>query len=243
MPRKWFQYWFNSPYYHILYSQRNDEEAEFLIDNLSTYLKPAPDSRILDIACGRGRHAIYLNKKGYDVTGIDLSEQSIKYAKQFEQKHLHFFVHDMRKLSFINYFDISLNLFTSFGYFETEKEHVNAFKAFRKGLKEDGTLVIDYFNTVKIVRNLTQSEVKTIDGIEFHLNKFVSDGKIIKHINFEHRNKDFAFEERVQAFELPDFERMLTKSGLRIDKTFGNYSLQDYDENKSDRLILVCKKA
>ncbi|WP_316794001.1 class I SAM-dependent methyltransferase [Pedobacter frigoris] len=243
MQRKWFQYWFNSPFYHILYSQRNDAEAEFLIDNLSAYLKPAAASRILDIACGRGRHAIYLNKKGYDVTGIDLSEQSIKYAQQFEQKNLHFFVHDMRKLSFINYFDIALNLFTSFGYFETEKDHVNALKAFRKGLKENGTLVIDYFNTEKIVKNLTHQETKTLEGIEFHLHKFVSEGKIIKHINFEHRGKTYAFEERVQAFKLSDFERMFEKSGLAITATFGSYALDPYDEIKSDRLILVCKKA
>ncbi|HWW42844.1 MAG TPA: class I SAM-dependent methyltransferase, partial [Pedobacter sp.] len=243
MQRKWFQYWFNSPYYHILYSQRNDEEAEFLIDNLSAYLKPSADSRILDIACGRGRHAIYLNKKGYDVTGIDLSEQSIRYAQQFEQKNLHFFVHDMRRLSFINYFDIALNLFTSFGYFETEKDHVNALKSFRKGLKADGTLVIDYFNTIKIVKNLTRQETKTLEGIEFHLHKFVSEGKIIKHINFEHRGKAFAFEERVQAFTLEDFERMFLKSGLQIIAKFGDYSLGEYHETQSDRLILVCKKA
>lgn len=242
MQRKWFQYWFNSPYYHILYSQRNDAEAEFLIDNLSAYLKPAADSRILDIACGRGRHSIYLNKKGYDVTGIDLSEQSIKYAQQFEQKHLHFFVHDMRKLAFINYFDIAMNLFTSFGYFETEKEHVSALKSFRKGIKHDGTLVIDYFNTHKIIKNLTQQETKTVEGIEFHLHKFVADGKIIKHINFEHRNKAFAFEERVQAFQLEDFKRMLEKSGLQISETFGSYALEPFDEIKSDRLILICKK-
>eukprot|EP01137_Pigoraptor_chileana_P022543 Opistho-2@87574 len=202
MQRKWFQYWFNSPYYHILYSQRNDEEAEFLIDNLSAYLTPKKDSKILDIACGRGRHAIYLNKKGYDVTGIDLSEQSIKYAQQFENKNLHFFVHDMRKLSFINYFDFALNLFTSFGYFETEKDHVNALKAFRKGLKADGTLVIDYFNTQKIIKNLTQQETKTIDGIEFHLRKFVSEGKIIKHINFEHKLKAYALKSVYKHFSL-----------------------------------------
>jgi len=242
MQRKWFQYWFNSPYYHILYSQRNDEEAEMLIDNLSAHLKPKADSRILDIACGRGRHSIYLNKKGYDVTGIDLSEQNIKYAQQFEQKNLHFYVHDMRKLSYINYYDFAFNLFTSFGYFDNEKDHVNALKAFRKGLKEDGTLVIDYFNTQKIIKNLTNQETKTIDGIEFHLHKFVSEGKIIKHINFEHRLKAYAFEERVQAFFLADFERMLTKSGLIISETFGNYNLDAFDEIKSDRLILVCKK-
>lgn len=243
MQRKWFHYWFNSPYYHILYSQRNDEEAEFLIDNLFAYLKPKSDARILDIACGRGRHAIYLNKKGYDVTGIDLSQQNIKYAQQFEQKGLHFFVHDMRKLNFINYFDISVNLFTSFGYFDTEKDHVNALRSFRKGLKAEGTFIIDYFNTKKIIKGLKTQEVKTVEGIEFHLNKFVSEGKIIKHINFEHRNKVYAFEERVQAFTLEDFDRMLEKSGLKIEDKFGSYALDTYDAESSDRLILICKKA
>ena len=242
MQRKWFQYWFNSPYYHILYSQRNDEEAEFLIDNLTSYLRPAAESRILDIACGRGRHAIYLQKKGFDVTGIDLSEQSIKYAKQFEQKHLHFYVHDMRKLGYINYYDIALNMFTSFGYFDTEKEHVNALKSFRKSIKDDGTLVIDYFNTQKIIKNLTQRETKTVEGIEFDIHKYVSDGKIIKNIDFEHKSKHFAFEERVQAFSKSDFERMLEKSGLEVKAVFGNYALEEFDETKSDRLILVCKK-
>jgi len=243
MQRKWFQYWFNSPFYHVLYSQRDDAEAEFLIDNLSAYLRPEAGSRILDIACGRGRHAVYLHKKGYDVTGIDLSEQNIRYAQQFEQKNLHFFVHDMRRLAFINYFDIALNLFTSFGYFESEKDHVNALKAFRKGLKTEGTLVIDYFNTQKIVSNLTHQEIKTLEGIEFHLHKFVSGGKIIKHINFEHRGKPYAFEERVQAFTLGDFERMFEKSGLKIAATFGSYALEAYNETHSDRLILICKKA
>ena len=84
MPKKWFQNWFNSPYYHILYHQRNDEEAEFFIDNLCAYLKPGADSNLLDIACGRGRHSVYLNKKGYDVTGIDLSVSNVKFAQQFE---------------------------------------------------------------------------------------------------------------------------------------------------------------
>lgn len=243
MQRKWFQFWFNSPYYHILYHQRNDEEAEFLIDNLTAYLKPKASDKILDIACGRGRHAVYLNKKGYDVTGTDLSEQSIKYAQQFEQKNLHFLVHDMRNLFYIKYFDVALNLFTSFGYFETEKDHVNALKSFNKCLKENGTFVLDYFNTQKIIKNLTHQEIKTIDGIEFHINKFVADGKIIKHINFEHRNKTYAFEERVKAFLLTDFEHMLTKAGFKLIEIFGDYALNPFDENKSDRLILVCKKA
>jgi SAM-dependent methyltransferase len=216
MSRKWFQNWFNSPYYHILYNHRNDEEAEYFIDNLCAYLQPAPDARLLDIACGRGRHSVYLNKKGYDVTGIDLSFSNIRFASQFENENLHFFMHDMRYLFYINYFDIAFNLFTSFGYFDTEKEHINSLKTFNKALKKDGTLVLDYFNTEKILRNLTHQEVKHIDGIDFMISKKVNDGKIIKSISFEHKNKDFAFKEEVKAFTLADFERLLSKSGFKL---------------------------
>ena len=62
--KKWFENWFDSPYYHILYQNRNDDEAKFFIDNLCAYLKPSLNDTLLDVACGRGRHAIYLNKKG-----------------------------------------------------------------------------------------------------------------------------------------------------------------------------------
>jgi SAM-dependent methyltransferase len=243
MPKKWFQNWFNSPYYHILYHQRNDEEAEFFIDNLCAFLKPDLNSRLLDIACGRGRHSVYLNKKGYDVTGIDLSFASINYAKQFENEKLHFYVHDMRYLFYINYFDIAFNLFTSFGYFETEKDHVNSLKTFRKSLKKDGLLVLDYFNSQKIIKNLNQHEVKQVEGIDFHINKKVVDSKIVKSIVFEHKNKEYAFKEEVKAFTFNDFERMFVSSGFKILHYFGSHSLERFDELKSDRLIFICKKA
>ncbi|MRX46078.1 SAM-dependent methyltransferase [Pedobacter puniceum] len=242
MPKKWFQNWFNSPFYHILYKQRDEEEAELFIDNLCTLLKPAKDSRMLDIACGRGRHAIYLNKKGFDVTGIDLSIANIKYAHSFENSRLHFLVHDMRHLFYINYFDFAFNLFTSFGYFETEKEHINALKSFRKSLKADGKLVFDYMNSQKIINKLVLREIKEVDGIEFHISRTVKDGKIIKTIDFEHHAKPYSFKEEVRDFKLSDFERMFKLAGLEISHTFGDYQLNKFDINQSDRLIFVCKK-
>jgi SAM-dependent methyltransferase len=243
MPKKWFQNWFNSPYYHILYHNRDNDEAEFFIDNLCAHLKPAANSRLLDIACGRGRHSVYLNKKGYDVTGIDLSFSNIKFAQQFENEKLHFYVHDLRYLFYINYFDIAFNLFTSFGYFETEKDHVNALKTFRKTLKKDGFLVLDFFNSEKILRNLTHQEVKHADGIDFYINKKIADGKIVKSISFEHKNKRFSFREEVNAFTITDFQRMFEKSGFKITDHYGDYSLNPFDEAKSDRLIFICTKA
>lgn len=243
MPKKWFQNWFNSPYYHILYKKRDEEEAEFFIDNLCSFLKPGRNSRMLDIACGRGRHAIYLNKKGYDVTGIDLSIASIKHAHQFENTKLHFYVHDMRHLFYINYFDFAFNLFTSFGYFETDKEHINALKSFQKALKKDGLLVIDYMNSQKIINQLVLREIKEVDGIEFHISRVVKDGKIIKMIDFNHRNKAFCFKEEVRDFKLKDFEKLFTSAGLEICNIFGDYHLNSFDINHSDRLIFVCKKS
>ena len=242
MPVKWYQNWFNSPYYHILYRQRDNEEAEFFIDNLCDRLKPQENASMLDIACGKGRHAIYLNKKGFDVTGIDLSFSSIKYAKQFENERLRFFQHDMRNLLFINYFDYALNLFTSFGYFASDRDNLNALKSFRKSLKKNGILVLDYFNSQKIINNLVEQEVKTIEGINFNITKKVQDGRIIKTIGFEHKNREYKFQEDVKAFTLSDFQRLFKLSGFEIKEYFGNYSLEQFDEQHSDRLIFICSK-
>lgn len=242
MAAKWYQNWFNSPYYHILYHQRNDSEAEFFIDNLCEHLQPKPDSAMLDIACGKGRHSIYLNKKGHDVTGIDLSFSSIKHAKQFENDKLHFFQHDMRNLLFINYFDYAFNLFTSFGYFESDRDNINALKSFRKSLKKDGLLVLDYFNSQKILNNLTQKEIKTVKEIDFNISKEVKSGRIIKSIEFDHKNRKHKFQEDVKAFTFNDFEKLFKLSGFKINEYFGNYSLEAFDEKQSDRLIFICSK-
>lgn len=242
MQQNWFQSWFNSPYYHILYSGRNEKEAEFLIDNLTAWLAPDPGSAVLDIACGKGRHAIYLHDKGFDVTGIDLAPNSISYARQFETNRLHFFVHDMRKLFYINYFDLSLNLFTSFGYFNSNRENLKALNAFAKGLKPNGILVIDYLNVQKVLREMKPSELKSVQGIDFHIRKSLAGGKIIKNIQFTDNGESFSFSEQVQAITLPDFTQLLGLAGLKIIQTFGNYQLDQFDPNNSDRLLLICSK-
>ena len=243
MPDKWYQSWFNSPYYHILYSQHNDSEAEFFIDNLCSKLQCNVNATILDIACGRGRHSIYLNKKGFDVTGIDLSQENIKYAKSYENETLHFYEHDMRHLLYINYFDVALNLFTSFGYFDSEKDHINALVSFRKALKPNGILVFDYFNSKKTLNDLTDKETKTVAGIDFHIQKKVENIKIIKTIDFEDKGRAYHYTEEVVAFSFSDFEKLFKISGFEIMNIFGDYALTEYNESTSSRLIFICRKA
>ena len=114
----WYSDWFDSPYYHLLYRHRDEQEARLLIDSLLRYLKPQPCAAVLDLACGKGRHALYMNRQGLAVAGIDLSPASIAYARQLENKLLSFFVHDMRQVFRANAFDYVFNLFTSFGYFD-----------------------------------------------------------------------------------------------------------------------------
>lgn len=241
MPDKWFQNWFNSPYYHILYKNHNDEEAKYFINNICRHIAPNQDARMLDIACGRGRHAIYLNKLGYDVTGIDLATANISFARQFENERLHFFTHDMRDLMYINYFDVAWNIFTSFGYFDTERDHIKALKAFRKGLKAGGLLVLDYFNRDKIVQQLKPHEMKTIGGMSFDIHKFIENNKVIKRIEFSSDTHNFNYQEEVNLFSLSDFKRMFDASGFEIVQIFGNYHLDEFSSANSDRLIFICK--
>lgn len=237
--REWFCNWFNTPYYHILYKNHNSKEAETFIDNLLAKINLPEHARITDIACGKGRHSIYLNKKGFDVTGIDISAESIKHAKTFENDTLHFSVHDMRRPFITNYFDAALNLFTSFGYFKTEHENALAIKTMYLALKRNGVVVIDFFNANCAVKNIIQNEEKTIEGITFKIKKQITGKTLIKDIEFDVKGKHFHFAEEVMLLALNDFEKYFEAAGFKIVNLFGDYSLNAYDPEKSARLILV----
>ncbi len=238
----WFANWFDSPYYHILYKNRDLKEAEVFIDNLIDFLKPNSNARFLDLACGKGRHSLYLNKKGFEVTGIDLSPKSIEHASQYSNNTLEFYVHDMRYPCRINYFDYVLNLFTSFGYFENDREDAAVISAIEKELKHQGKVVIDFMNTQKVIANLVADETKTMEGITFKIHRKVENNFIVKQISFSDKGNDYSFEERVKALTLNDFEKHLTAHQLKILNLCGNYQLQEYNQNTSDRLIIIAQK-
>lgn len=244
MNKHWFESWFDSPYYHILYKHRDMEEAEEFLSNLIQQLGMPSGATVLDIACGRGRHAIYLNERGFDVTGFDLSEQNIAYDKQFENKDLHFYVHDMRSVFCVNYFDYVLNLFSSFGYFKSRHENEKALKANASALRRGGTFVFDYLNSYKI-RNCSSAEAENeteIDGIKFYSRKVIKDDFVIKEIRFTHDGKDYFFTEQVRLFSLDELSAMFDRAGLDIMDKFGDYDLHSFDENNSPRLILIARK-
>lgn len=237
----WFASWFDTPYYHILYHDRDHEEAASFMKRLTSFLKLKPNDTILDLACGKGRHAITLNELGFDVTGIDLSPASILFAKDFENEKLHFEVHDMCR-PFHKNFDAVFNLFTSFGYFAKEEDNFRTIAAIKSNLKEEGIGVIDFMNVDFVIANLQEHEVKTVDKIKFHIHRYIKDGFIYKDISFTDVNNEFNFTERVKILRLEDFEAYFKKAGLQCTNCFGDYRLEPFDLQTSERLILIFKK-
>jgi SAM-dependent methyltransferase len=239
----WFESWFDSKYYHLLYSHRDTTEAEAFIGRLVDFLHPQPGARALDLACGKGRHSIALHKKGLEVTGIDLSEQSIRAAKKQEEEGLSFFVHDMRRPFMVNYFDFTFNLFTSFGYFSGVRENEQVVKAVKSGLKKDGTFVIDFLNA-NVVRKMvetTNAGTITESGIDFHWKKRIENNIVLKEISFEAENKKHVHTESVQLLDLADFEKLLSPY-FTIEHIFGDYHLGKFEAETSPRLIVLAKK-
>lgn len=246
MPNKsWYKDWFSSPYYHLLYKNRSEEEAFAFIDTLIQYLKPQPNSTMLDVACGKGRHSKALAEMGFDVTGIDLSFNSIEEAKQDEHDHLHFYRHDMRLPFWINYFDYAFNFFTSFGYFRTRREHDNAIRTIAQSIKAKGTLVIDYLNVHYEEDHLQQSITKQVDDVCFHISKWHDEEHFFKQIQVTDNTSaapKHLFTERVAKFTLGDFTDMLAYQHMQVQEVFGDYQLNSYDVKKSPRLIIIAKK-
>ena len=236
----WYASWFDSPYYHILYKDRDYEEAQLFMDNITNYLNLPEDAKILDLACGKGRHSVYLNTLGYDVTGADLSEHSITAALKNANGKLHFKVHDMR-MPFDEKFDAVFNLFTSFGYFEDDNDNLKTLIAIRDSLSEYGFAVIDFMNVISVIENLVPEEVKTVEGIDFHIKRYHLDGHIYKEIDFTDKGKIFHFTEKVQALTLEDFENMMEQSGIDLLDIFGDYKLRKFSKKDSERLILIFK--
>ena len=232
--------WFDSDYYHILYKHRDYNEARNFIDNIIEYLDLKKGSKILDLACGIGRHSIYLDKLGFKVVGTDKSPNNIKIAKARQNQSLNFL--QMEMIDNTNHkYDGIFNLFTSFGYVNHDY-NLKTVKNIERQLKDNGTVVVDFMNTLFVKNNLVIEETKVINDLSFKI-KRRSDGKFIyKEIKFNDK-KDYFFHEKVMDLSLNDFESYLKRYNLRIIKTFGDYNLNDFDVKNSERLIMVIKKS
>ncbi len=240
--KEWFSSWFDTKYYSLLYRERNDQEAKALVDQLMNYYKPKKGTNVLDMGCGSGRFSRFLNNYGLKVTGIDISPGVIKKATISSPSEIDFVCHDIRKPFKSIYFDYIFSFFTSFGYFDTDDEHIESLRNVYEGLNMHGVFLLDYLNSDRISINLPQKNELVIEGVKFHIYKYLKDGYFIKEIDIDDHGKQFKYFEKVRAFTLRDFKNIFSKIGLQVIACFGDYELNGFDILNSKRLIIACVK-
>ncbi len=238
----WFETWFGTPYYNLLYRNRDDAEAQAFMDVLTAFLQLPAHSRVLDLACGAGRHSIYLATKGLHVWGCDIIPENITAASAHQSADLHFFQHDMRDPLPVTDFNAIFNLFTSFGYFETEAEEQQTMNNIAAALSSNGLIVIDFFNSWKVLQQMVPYTEKEIEGMLYRIKKHHDERFIYKDIEIMDHGTIHTFQEKVRLLKQDDFSNYFRVAGLEEIHRFGNYALEPFSPEHSDRLILIARK-
>lgn len=243
----WFEEWFDSPLYELLYANRNEEEAKRLADLIEQKIPVKQYPKVVDVGCGRGRHSITLAERGYTVTGFDLSPKAIDKARRIAEerglKNVEFLIQDMREpLKFR--FDAALNLFTTFGYFLEDDENARVLNSVNRMLKPEGLFLIDYLNEVKVRNELTPKAKGHLDGIDYAVEKHIENGSVHKNIRFTGKEigRPKEYNERVKLYGKQWFKENLGSAGFTVESIWGDYEGNKFDKSSSPRLIIVAKK-
>jgi SAM-dependent methyltransferase len=224
-----------------MYAHRDDSEALRLSVWIASLYPPGRHRRILDLACGRGRHSLNLARLGFDVTGLDLSKQAIHIAEtraKASEIPVRFRCGDMRT-PLEESFDGIVNLFTSFGYASDDTDNRLALAAMRQMLVPGGFLLIDYLNAVQIRQRLVPMESGTTQGLTYHIRRWIDGDVVWKEIRLTDADGDqHRYHERVKLYDEAWFRMELASLGFRIDGTTGDYDGSPYVPDTSARLII-----
>lgn len=256
MDKTWFKKWFGTKEYLELYHHRNTTDAAKIAGLITRRLKLPKGSRVLDLACGNGRHSVYFAAKGYDVLGLDLSEYLISQANRklkgdyskYKQR-LTFEIRDMRYITHRREFDLVVNLFSSFGYFNSDAENFKVIKSISGSLKPNGYFFFDFLNAGYIRKNLVHSDISVRNHNVILQVREIKDNSVYKSIYIIKNNTKgktpaaSSYTEMIKLYTLADFKKVFAKNGLKILNTYGDYSGRKFEVNKSERLIILAQKS
>src|SRR5437879_5541393 len=218
---EWFEQWFGEEY-HDLYPHRDDEDARRAVALIRSVVTWRDGDRILDLACGPGRHAAELARWGGRVVGFDLSRAMLRRAR--ERSRVDLVRGDMRALPFRNgSFALAVNLFTSFGYFLDDEEHGRVVQQVAAALAPGGHFVLDYLNAEHVRRTLKVTERAVGPSGDVLVRRRIdADSRyVIKEI--ELRNEGRRFLERVRLYNADELAALLAAAGLSVVARFGDY--------------------
>lgn len=240
----WYEQWFSRDEYEVVYANRNEEEAIALVDLIERTIESPDNSAILDVGCGRGRHAIEFAKRGFKVTGLDLSARAIELARKNAKEagvDVTFLQGDMRNPVERESFDGIVNLFTAFGYFEDWADHQKAVDAMVAAVKPGGFVVQDFLNPSYVASGLIPSDERKIGNTLISQRRWIDEGRILKEIVFASGEESHTFFESVALLEQSDFESLYESAGLDLELVLGDYQGGPYAED-SPRMILFSRR-
>lgn len=239
MKSEWFERWFGEEYI-ALYPHRNAAEAESVVSLIEHTIAPAKVGRVLDLACGAGRHSRALCRRWW-TTGLDLSEVLLRLAKR-EGLTAALVRGDMRVLPFRDRsFDLVVNLFTSFGYFADDESHLHVVREVSRVTMSGGSFVLDFLNTSQLKNALVPYDERRIGNQIVEQRREISeDGRfVIKRICLRGTGQEFT--ERVRLFDPGDLKAMMIAAGFRVTAAFGNYDGEPLTRT-SPRVVLFGNK-
>ncbi|NNC83985.1 MAG: methyltransferase domain-containing protein [Flavobacteriales bacterium] len=239
---EWFKTWFDTAYYHLLYRHRDENEAAFFIHRLIDVLDLRAGDKVMDLACGRGRHSITLHDAGFEVLGLDLSKNSIRAARTFARPGLRFEQWDMRNVYPEKGFACVFNLFTSFGYFDSMEDNLKVLRAIHSVLAQEGKLVLDYLNPDALGKIDGGTTAVDVEEVQFRTSKYLENDRVIKEIEVKDGDETHQFKESVQLIDLSTFQKLFREAGLQITQTFGDYDLGAFVPESSPRIILIAEQ-
>ncbi|MCK9282338.1 MAG: class I SAM-dependent methyltransferase [Melioribacteraceae bacterium] len=242
---EWYKDWFSSEFYTTVYAHRNDSDAKLLSELILSKVELKKDDYILDAACGAGRYSKIFAGYDFNVVGFDLSLVLLNLALA-DNHHFnknHFLINsDIRSTYFKRKFSLIFNLFTSFGYFNTEKENFLFFQNALDFIDENGVLVFDYFNSSYIKKNVIPYSEKNVDGFLVKETRITQDNRVIKNIDVTANNQTLSFLESVALYDHDFLIDKFNSLGYNITDVYGDYKGSPFNEENSERIIIFMKK-